>query len=578
MTYSFIKFNDEIVDSRIMMELTDLARLLFKDKNVTVSVRKFSYYHPSENIMNLSMFWKHRHDISEIDGFKHDIYTRFAQKFILDYAKYEQMRDVPVLLEQIFLSLEYYRTRRYAFSVRPLIKALVSKGDNILLKSFNKPAKNDADLLVRQLNTAVINNTSTLSFAGQTFNIICNSTDESIAAAKSIFNALTHLHSLPAYQHHEMPFNEIAEYIAETPFRKDSSALESDSEDDSEPYRNVDTKTNRDADDANVLGEVEDNNSKKSRHNTDNRYDDDVSDFTEHFGSNAGTNKISDEHSTNQFATLEEIAPKIRLKNYSKYRELFDKYNDTTNRIVGEMNQVLNFKQNEVHKNRVSGRLLKNPTSQIINDSHKLFYKKDAESKEFDAVFTLILDQSFSMTDYIEDAVEGIIIFNNILKLLKIEHRIISYHEDSFEVMDKEYPNKIYTHMDFSRSLYYYPISLLDIEASGDNRDGYILAHEIPLLDSLDYSDKFIIMFSDGLPSAENYNQSGVTDTHEAVNHAVRKGINIINIFIAEESDEATVSAIKNIYGTNTLIVKKAEEIPLVLPNLLNRILKSLIM
>lgn len=578
MSYSFIKFNDEIVDSKIMMELTDLARLLFKDKSLTVGVRKFSYFNPSSNVMNFSMFWKHRHDISELEGFKHDIYTRFGQNFILDFNLYEEMKDVHLLLEQIFLSLEYYRTRRYAFTVRPLIKNLATTGDNILLKTFKETAKNKADSLIRRLNVQVLNNESDIEFQGEHFNIITRNTRESIERARLIFDQFNALHDLTVYQQHDMPFNEIAQYNKQTPYRKDSHELSSEKEDYSDPSETVDTKTDRDADDANLLGEAGDNSSQKKSHENDNRYDDDVSDYFEKFGINKGDNQLKDDRSINQHASLKVIQPKVRLKNYNKYRELFDRHNDTTRKIVGELNQVLNFKQNEVHKNKISGRLLKNPTSQLINDSHKLFYKQDSESKEFDAVFTLILDQSFSMIEHLDSAIEGIIIFNNILKSLKIEHRIISHHEDSFEVMDNDYPNKIYEHMDFHRSLYYYPVSLLDIESSGDNRDGYILAHEIPLIESLNFSDKFIIIFSDGQPSAENYNQDGITDTHEAVNTAARKGINVINIFISENSDENTVAAIKNIYGRNTLIVNKAQEIPLLLPNLLNRILKSLIM
>src|SRR5699024_12235720 len=82
------------------------------------------------------------------------------------------------------------------------------------------------------------------------------------------------------------------------------------------------------------------------------------------------------------------------------------------------------------------------------------------------------------------------------------------------------YPNYLYEHLDFDRSRHYYPISLLDIEASGDNRDGFVFRHEIDILSRRMEKDKFMIIFSDGLPSAEQYNQSGVIDTHEAVNEA----------------------------------------------------------
>src|SRR5699024_1800760 len=92
-----------------------------------------------------------------------------------------------------------------------------------------------------------------------------------------------------------------------------------------------------------------------------------------------------------------------------------------------------------------------------------------------------------------------------------------SHHEDTFEVSPNNFPNKIYEHLTFEKSQYYYPVSILGIESSGDNRDGFILKHEISLLENHSETDQFIIMFSDGLPSAENYNQNGIVDTHEAV-------------------------------------------------------------
>lgn len=86
-----------------------------------------------------------------------------------------------------------------------------------------------------------------------------------------------------------------------------------------------------------------------------------------------------------------------------------------------------------------------------------------------------------------------------------------------------------------------------------------------------------MIIFSDGLPSAEQYNQSGVIDTHEAVNEARKNGINVINIFIDVDNEENTRDAIKNIYGDNTVIVENPEEIGYILPNIIERVIKSLI-
>jgi nitric oxide reductase activation protein len=248
-----------------------------------------------------------------------------------------------------------------------------------------------------------------------------------------------------------------------------------------------------------------------------------------------------------------------------------------TKQAVGDIQQLLNHKQNEMRMNQSSGRLMKNPIIPLVEGSHKLFVKEHSESKEINAVFTLIIDQSFSMEPHMENAIGGVIVFNHILKSLNIRHRIISHHEDTFEVIPNNFPNRIYEHMSFDKSIYYHPVSILDIETSGDNRDGFILKHEISLLKARSEADKFVIMFSDGLPSAEDYNQSGIVDTHEAVNIARRENINVINVFISEESDEQTIESIKNIYGINTIIVSHAYEIPQAVAGTLRKILLRLL-
>src|SRR5699024_9631598 len=210
--------------------------------------------------------------------------------------------------------------------------------------------------------------------------------------------------------------------------------------------------------------------------------------------------------------------------------------------------------------------------------SHKLFTKKNVESKEIDAVFNIVLDQSFSMADHLDECVDGVIIINNILKTLGIPHRITSHHEDSVQIISNQYPNYIYEHLTFGSSQYYYPVSLLDIEASGDNRDGFIFRHEADILNERPEKDKFLIIFSDGLPSAEQYNQTGVVDTHQAVNEAKKMRINVINIFIDHENDENTRTAIKNIYGQNTVIIRNVKEIAVILPDVLERIIKTLLL
>lgn len=580
MSYSFIKFNDEIIDSKVMMELTDLTRLLFKDKDVSVSVRKHSYFNPYVNTVYVSTFWKHRYGITELEGFRHDILTRFPSAVLFDYDEFENVKDRDTLFQQIFLTLEHYRNRMEAIRQRPFIKRIIASGDAILLEEYRKQSHNDADSLLKALNRAVLEYENHFKYGSGSLGIISKSTKDSIAITEQIISLAAPHDRLSGYHRiHDMPFNDISAYNHTTPFRKDSTELQSedDENDISHDTGRVDTKTGRDAEDAAVLGETGDNTSRKSRHNVENNYDDDVEDFHEGFGRNRGNNRMRDTGAANIHAELLVRKPKIKMTNYGRYREIYDFYDGLAQQVTGDITKILNFKMNEFQSNRSTGKLMKNPTGAIVSGSHKIFTKKVSESKEVDAAFSLILDQSYSMTDHMEECINGIIIINNILKSLGIPQRVVSHHEDSFEIMSDYYPNYLYEHLDFDRSRHYYPISLLDIEASGDNRDGFVFRHEIDILSRRMEKDKFMIIFSDGLPSAEQYNQSGVIDTHEAVNEARKNGISIINIFIDVDNEENTREAIRNIYGQNTVIVEKPEEIGYILPNIIERVLKSLI-
>ena len=66
---------------------------------------------------------------------------------------------------------------------------------------------------------------------------------------------------------------------------------------------------------------------------------------------------------------------------------------------------------------------------------------------------------------------------------------------------------------------------------------------------------KFLLVFTDGEPSALDYQQDGILDTHEAVKLARKSGMEVIGIFIEEgEAKEATYQLMKNIYNHHFLL------------------------
>src|SRR5699024_256918 len=209
MSYSFIKFNDEIIDSKVMMELTDLTRLLFKDKDVSVSVRKHSYFNPYVNTVYVSTFWKHRYGITELEGFRHDILTRFPSAVLFDYDEFENVKDRDTLFQQIFLTLEHYRNRMEAIRQRPFIKRIIASGDAILLEEYRKQSHNDADSVLKGLSRAVQEYANHLKHGSGSLGIISKSTPDSIAIPDEVLSDAAAHHRLSGYDRiHDMPFND----------------------------------------------------------------------------------------------------------------------------------------------------------------------------------------------------------------------------------------------------------------------------------------------------------------------------------------------------------------------------------
>src|SRR5699024_6741963 len=127
--------------------------------------------------------------------------------------------------------------------------------------------------------------------------------------------------------------------------------------------------------------------------------------------------------------------PKIKMTNYGRYREIYDFYDGLAQQGTGAITKILNFKMNEFQSNRSTGKLMKNPTGAIVSGSHKIFTKKVSESKEVDAAFSPVPAQSYSMTDHMEECLNGIIIMNNSLRSLGVPQTVGSHHEDPFAIM-----------------------------------------------------------------------------------------------------------------------------------------------
>ena len=68
----------------------------------------------------------------------------------------------------------------------------------------------------------------------------------------------------------------------------------------------------------------------------------------------------------------------------------------------------------------------------------------------------------------------------------------------------------------------------MSLEPQDDNRDGVAIRVASERLLQRSHQQRFLIVFSDGEPSAFNYSQDGIIDTYEAVETARKFGIEVL--------------------------------------------------
>lgn len=73
------------------------------------------------------------------------------------------------------------------------------------------------------------------------------------------------------------------------------------------------------------------------------------------------------------------------------------------------------------------------------------------------------------------------------------------------------------------------------LEPQDDNRDGVAIRIASDRLIRRSHHQRFLIVFSDGEPSAYNYSQDGIIDTYEAVENARKFGIEVFNVFLSQD-------------------------------------------
>ena len=598
MSHSFIKFNDERIDPFKKELLNDLVKLLLNDSEYEIVFGKHGYIDPVNKVLFTPFKWRHRKD--EFRLLKGEVVIQAMQYnteqpgIFEDVIKLIQNEELqfPKLFFQIYLAMETYRSVS-------LCQKHYSNGQD-LLNIYINHVKNDAKKRIIALqNSGRIVDQHIAFVIWYLFKDTDEMTSSHINIESSVefdidrivlsLKNVKHLNSEDSFNYTYALYHVISkevnkdgweeffhrpktfEYINQ--LQKNQSKEISDSDDSNDVSDKTKIKQEaRKQDEAYLEMEVDSENSINA--NDANRSGDSTDDMTEvTLGRGQQTKDEStsieldtnehDKNSINKNAILIEEKIDSDIKAQLEYDQALNNVKSSINELATVMNKLLDKKHSDKRTHLSKGKLGKDLIPLVTKESIHVFDKRDQPSREIDATFTLLIDASYSMENKLEYVKDCVILFVEVLKRLNIKHEVYSFYEDTFESDDKQQPNYMHQFIDYNESLYSKPnASIMNIKAHDDNRDGYIIRKTVEKMKYRTEKNKFILLFSDGEPSAFDYADDGIVDTYYAVNEANEERIQIINLFIDDGPIEESIQqTIQNIYKHNAIFIDNLDNL-----------------
>ncbi|PTF07043.1 hypothetical protein BUY41_09370 [Staphylococcus cohnii] len=625
MSDRFILFNDEQLDAKQVMMLQDLARLLLKNEQTQVKIQKFPYYDPINNMLITSAFWSHRRNDIETTGLKTDVMLaaygyKLMDETVVNEVIHNNTFKHPKFFQQLFKLLEDKRVLNEIVKQRPSTKDAIHMRNEIRLSytstqiNVYKTKKTFTDLLFLYLESSFLSENfyDIPQIGPQIDDILTNmyqylpnffyndsSEDNMYLAERIMFQIDDILNEDMLNEYYHLP-KKVYEAIHELKFedikRTDAS--------------NTDKSSNNDHDEESVSEDIESNHQDSASqggaylemelHEGENSEvvgdndtaregdsGDDMTDMQTKKGKGS-TNQVESEeggavgnHSAfalkgiNANVDVKWNIPEILPKYHNEYHDVEKEVQFETKDLIQIIKKTIDREYQDERRNLTKGRLQKNLLNWFIDDQYKLFYKKQDLSQSFDATFTLLVDASASMQDKMSETIKGVVLFHETLKSLNVKHEILAFNEDAFDADDTKQPNIIDEIIAYDQStIKREGPRIMSLQPQDDNRDGVAIRIGSERLMRRAHNQRFLIVFSDGEPSAYNYSQDGILDTYEAVETARKLGIEVFNVFLSQDPiTEDIEETIHNIYGNYAIFVEGVENLPSHLAPLLKKLL-----
>ncbi|WP_019415487.1 nitric oxide reductase activation protein NorD [Paenisporosarcina sp. TG20] len=619
----FIQFNNETINAKRMIQLEQLARALSRAPYLTLTTRKLSEFRPKESAISISHFWNHREPDIEHKGQLSDLYlltSGFWRHFNLSaWNRYKKEVNHLPLREfalQLAMSAEEFRLSNLIRQERPGTESAFVVREDVyttfheqqLMVNFSKGFISDSlfsflYVALRKGSQTALSVEDYPSF----FKLILSKWQfvfDSTSTAESCKICLNILYALENVMTKDLThtFVAIHENLQETVYEdKNKRHLDQQSSDNLPPSDTIEevfrtwhretekqqgphleyelTKGNKGKinngrmEEGDESNEIESEGAGTSTSNKKSKQSGKINGKSERRQTKQSGERFGDEH---LHVTLEE--KRIELKDDSFMNENILSIRSDQKPLVKaftkEIRKRIDQKQENLRTNLSKGRLTPNLTSLLIEQRPKPFYKKNNPSLPLDAVFGLLVDSSASMIDKMDETKKAVLMFHDVLRDLGIRHDIVSYYEDAYEASELEQPNVFLFCHQVDEGAKDNSEAIMSLDANEDNRDGLAIRWMAERLNRRPEKHKFILLFSDGEPSAFGYAANGIVDTAEAVMEVEKKGIHLLHLFLsAEEPVEEQLKLFHMMFGSKTATAKNADEFTTQTLRLLRRML-----
>ncbi|GEK35307.1 vWA domain-containing protein [Kurthia sibirica] len=621
----FIQFNNEQIDARQMISYENLARALARNSTLSLIERQFMELTPNEETIAMSVFWRHRDESTMHLGRLSDIYLLtegFWRHFaVLEWLELEQELTnfhYPKLMKQLFIMAEEFRLMEQVGKTRPGTKKAFALRSATYLATY-KHQMDDyrqkgflAEALMTYLYVAIHEGAPSLPTGGiyDKFEQLLplwqhvydsDKTTDSIAIIYRLNPMIELLMTKDLTLNFYALLDSVSQHFIADHEHKGVCGVEQGNTDEAkETIEEVFRTWHRESQDdsgTHMRFELERGNAGKalSDEAVEGQGGQDISEV--------GTGGDSDSSAKPQ--KEDSAATKQLKKKYNQSGDSFGKEHEhviyeekrieasqtaaeqqmieqwrleqephvraLTTELRKRMAQKKIDKRTHLSYGRLSQRLL---LSFVTDDRPKPFYKKDAPAKPLDAVFGLLIDGSASMMDKMTDTKKAVLLFHDVLRSLTITHEMVNFYEDAYEATAENQPNTfewLHKLEDGSKDS---SMNIVAMEPHEDNRDGFAIRWMTERLKRRSERHRFLLIFSDGEPSAFEYALNGVLDTAQAVIEAEKEQITVLHLFLnTTMPSEEQLQLFATIYGKQSIVADDVEHFSEITLRILRKVL-----